>query len=315
MTSNELCINCGNTFEQRNKAYNRAPLSSTIKTETDNIPVQDILLKHFSLDVTPDKVATHYLCSDCLNICKKTNAAETKLQQSKEQFQQKTSSTSYVHSKRKLISTASPSSHKRRAVTFTPQKRLTKSNFKTSKKDARDRAARLIQNSKYDRAVRGLMNSPAFLQAIKRAVQSIVRKEINGLLKDKQSPFRESKNLEDFTSFSWSALEKNVKKSAPFFVAVLESVVNKPGRVAPQQAMLMCIAQLLFSRNRTHYRRVQEMVGVQLWLAGCKREVCNKLFPLAYKHFRLKFQCRVQTLHKISRHILTMLCHTKKHVK
>lgn len=146
-----------------------------------------------------------------------------------------------------------------------------------------------IADSKYEYALRALLKMKNGFNAFKTVAKDIVRKEIASCSKDSALRNREERDLIDF---KWSKVIKEMNSKTPLLKSVLigacvlkkgESTLTKgekrPLSIIPIIGSIM--SQILFARN-SRINAVQKIIGLQLWLAGCAREVYNSIFHLYY---------------------------------
>lgn len=130
-----------------------------------------------------------------------------------------------------------------------------------------------------------IQSSGAASNAFRRIISDVCRSEINHLIKpETKSVWRSNGNTDKILNFSWQDVLQEANLHCPTITAALvgstttrknEATLTKRIKiktsVVPNIGAIL--GEMVFCRNNRHMKLFQELVGVQLWLAGCSREV------------------------------------------
>ncbi|KAH3872155.1 hypothetical protein DPMN_035369 [Dreissena polymorpha] len=127
-----------------------------------------------------------------------------------------------------------------------------------------------------------------FKNAVNSMIQQTVRKEVSRLCQNAQSIFKGGKSLEEMKNFSWETRYQEGVKECPMLTNVLIGATttknssnylglasNPSTSAKPTIGTLLAI--ILYQRKPRIMYDLQELNSIQMWLAGCKREVRTKL--------------------------------------
>lgn len=104
-----------------------------------------------------------------------------------------------------------------------------------------------------------------------KAVADILKQESQSICKQGSGTLLRKKNLDDFLSFSWEALHKEMSVSCPNLMTIMSSVVSDvPLQIdsKPFHHMLVSIAISLHGRNQ-EMSVIQYIIGFILTHRGC----------------------------------------------
>jgi hypothetical protein len=148
-----------------------------------------------------------------------------------------------------------------------------------------NKALKCIRQRKYSRGLSILLRTrKGFRKAILTYAQKSVRSEVRKLCKNEPSSFKGGKTLEDISGFDWEKQFTELQTMCPILSNVLigaltsERSMNYLGLVSKPslsvKPIIGTIASIItFERNPRTMNYFQQLNSVQLWLAGCQREV------------------------------------------
>ena len=108
-----------------------------------------------------------------------------------------------------------------------------------------------------------------------KAVAGIIQQESKGICKQGSGTLLRKKNLDDFLSFSWEALNKELSVTCPNLINIMSSVVSDVPLQMDNKSlhhMLVSIAVGLHARNQ-EMSVVQYIIGFILTHGGCTLRV------------------------------------------
>ena len=148
-------------------------------------------------------------------------------------------------------------------------------------------AIRKILNRNYRSGLRELLDSnKSVKKAFLQVTADMVLKESQAL--GKSQVLTPIQCLADLKAFSWVSFLKELRQLCPLLVEMViasvtskhcrEAVVkrNKTGHTNLHPIVCSILSQIAFTRNRK-CSLFQQLNGIKLWLAGCKRKV-NPLY-------------------------------------
>lgn len=114
-------------------------------------------------------------------------------------------------------------------------------------------------------------------------VKTLIRREISALKSKPLKSFEGKKTFEEMKQFSWNVKLKDAKECLPITTTMItatltsETTEKKMGLATnPQRSVIPYVGNIMsiitFLLRRKH-SELQELNSMQMWLAGCKKEV------------------------------------------
>ncbi|KAL5017880.1 hypothetical protein ScPMuIL_003602 [Solemya velum] len=161
----------------------------------------------------------------------------------------------------------------------------------TVKESTRKRVIGYIGGSKYHSAMSLLFrSSQAARTSFQRIIKDVVRAEMSAMTHPSfNSVWRSSGSLTDMSELSWPRVLSEAKRVCPTLLSCLTAAITtragektlstgrKPKSILPYIGSI--IGQLCYQKRKS-LSVFPLLVGVQLWLAGCRREVFARMNQL-----------------------------------
>ena len=136
-----------------------------------------------------------------------------------------------------------------------------------------------------------MMKSKAgFKKTVNTVVQNSIREEVRKMVLDKNCLFRGGKSLNDLANFSWNDRYAELNKNCPTITHCLMAALTSTrsathlGLASKTEVSIKpavgTIMSIIFYLRNYKQNELQELNSMQMWLAGCKREVsqCKVIF-------------------------------------
>ena len=148
-------------------------------------------------------------------------------------------------------------------------------------------ASVLVSKRRYGSAFRVLTSkNKSAHNSFRYCVKDAVRKEVISLCKQEHSSLAAQADMSTLTNFKWKNVASEVSKQCPILWSALlastttrsteRNVTNKCGKnLLPTLSTI--IGMLSYCRNPKKMKVIQQLIGVQMWLGGVKREVGTRL--------------------------------------
>jgi len=125
-----------------------------------------------------------------------------------------------------------------------------------------------------------------FKKSLYVVMQNVIRKEISNLLKQKNSVFHGGKTLKEIEQFNWDDRFKEVCINCPTLSNILVGALTSKKssnvlglayrpEISVKPTVGTVISIMLYQLKPRKMTDLPEMNALQMWLAGCKREVIN----------------------------------------
>lgn len=159
------------------------------------------------------------------------------------------------------------------------------------------KALNCIRQRKYTRGLSLLIKArTGFKKSVIAFAQRAVRMEMICLCRNQKSPFKGGKTVAEIGEFDWEKQFTELSEQCPILSSVLigdlttEKSVHHFGLASKPcmsaKPVIGTLGSILaFQRNTKSVNYFQELNSVQMWLAGCQREVgkiSTKMFKLLY---------------------------------
>ncbi|XP_078329533.1 uncharacterized protein LOC111133019 isoform X2 [Crassostrea virginica] len=147
------------------------------------------------------------------------------------------------------------------------------------------RALNYLRMRQYLRGLRLLLDTRSgAVKALSTLVRDTVQEEMNTFLRREESAFASHKSLKDWSHFEWKDLLEETKESCPLLSACLigastsKKTLEKVSlRGRPQVSAVPTIGTIMsilaYQTSPKKMANLQELNGLQMWLASCKRQL------------------------------------------
>lgn len=153
-----------------------------------------------------------------------------------------------------------------------------------------NKALNAIRHRKYQRGLSILLKARVgFKKAVLDFAQQTVRSEVKDLKRARNSSFQGGKTIEGISKFDWENQFHEISETCPVLLQVLTGALTsqqsshhlglacKPhNSVKPIIGVL--VSQILYQHRPRNLNFFQQLNSVQMWLAGCQREVRFNIF-------------------------------------
>ena len=123
-----------------------------------------------------------------------------------------------------------------------------------------------------------------FQKALNEVFANKVRQEVSQMAKQKIDTFRGGQSLQEIAQFDWNEQFQSVSDKSPTLTSTLVAALtskqskeylglaSKPD-VSAKPIIGTLLSIILYQRRPRNLTGFQELNSLQMWLAGCKREV------------------------------------------
>lgn len=146
------------------------------------------------------------------------------------------------------------------------------------------RACRYFTARHYVKGIKVLLHRVGFRKALYEVYVETIRSEVSSLIKKKTTSFHGKKTLDEIKEFSWDNKIAELKENCPALNNALMGALTskqsitftglstrKAVSVIPTVGTLMSI--IMYQLQPRRMNDLQELNAMQMWMAGCKREV------------------------------------------
>ena len=248
----------------------------------------DVIAKSVGRELIFSPSKCRFICHKCTNIARQYAVSFSKCESATSELK---ASMKTPYMKRKLSQFSPKSSH----VTPKRKKRITSTAVHKSMYVAQSTpmsslpqsASVLVSKRRYGSAFRVLTSkNKSAHNSFRYCVKDAVRKEVISLCKQEHSSLAAEADMSTLTNFKWENVASEVSKQCPILWSALlaatttrsteRNVTNKCGKnLLPTLSTI--IGMLSYCRNPKKMKVIQQLIGVQMWLGGVKREVGTRL--------------------------------------
>ncbi|XP_014678940.1 PREDICTED: uncharacterized protein LOC106818780 [Priapulus caudatus] len=292
------CANCDSTFKKKGKNFYRTGFDSSVKLNAIDKTVKDVLEEELNLQLTPEQKKQRFLCPKCSWALLFMAKSRQKRRKARATFSRQTKG--YLALKRKGPLSPYATPEKRKRLCAGPSNLQSPKPAKRRKSPEKPmkavplgihlaRAVKFLKRFQYRRAVKILAAySTGFKKAMTSWAHEAVRQETQKLLGKKKSLFHGKKSLEQISNFSWDDRYAELKETCPLLTDLLTASVTSrkslthlglagAPTVSIKPTLGVLISIVLYQLQPRRMSDLQELIGLQLWMSGCKRQMFPRL--------------------------------------